>query len=450
MKSSKLILMLLAAAFVSLDVFGAGAAQWAKACEGEGYKSREFTCFDFFFPEKCKAPGAKKAEVEEEVFFTKEEKVERLKTTLKETEEKKLDLDSQLAWLDDTEEEEIKEAKKNIAETEETIKSLKQAIAELDPAFAAKEGITVAKDAGKKGGDAKKDAPKQKEFHEEDTFKYYKVDELNGELETIFRDTTSRLACDDTVNFSVSHAKIYFVTNPKLFGNLKGKEQLTPVRIVSVDKKARSILVFISPAVTDHLIKALGYAVANLILDEHMALSNPKGELCDAFRIGFCAWCADLDAVVEPNKIVAPEYLLENKLLLPSELFLPSKLEDPEKRLYFTRQSKAVVEYIFSASKEKFQKYVETVSGGNSGFRNSFQNLYVSKTWADSYDDFCNDLNFRIFFPLTKEAKDPEALAEWNKAIAEEDASASSGTDKPKKLRKQIKINHGYKRIIYK
>ncbi|MBR5945803.1 hypothetical protein IKZ80_01830 [bacterium] len=451
MKIPKLIFWFLAAVFVlSLDARGAGAAEWKKAFEGDKFKSHEFAYFDFFYPEKCMAPGAK-VQSSNDPFYDTEDKIDRYKADLRAAEEEKLDIEAQIAWLDDEEEEALKAAKGKLTAAEGKIKRLKSIVASLDPAFAEKEGIDAKKLAAEiKDEDAKKKAKQAKEFHEEDTFKYYKMQELNEGLENIFRDTVTRLGCEDAANYTVSHAKIYFVTDPKEFAKLKGNDHLTPVKVAYIDRKARSVLVFVSPKISKRLVEYVGFAVSKMILEEHMAISNPKGELCDAFKIGFSAWCSGLNAVVEPNKILEPEYLLENKLLLPSELFLPSKLEDPEKRLYFTRQSKAVVEYIFSASKEKFQKYVETVSGGNSGFRNSFQNLYVSKTWADSYDDFCNDLNFRIFFPLTKEAKDPEALAEWNKAIADEDASASSGTDKPKKLRKQIKINHGYKRIIYK
>ena len=452
MKIPKLIFLVLAAAFIlSIDAFGAGGAQWAKAFEGENIKSREFYHFVFYYPEKCTVPGAKAAATDG-VFHSEEEKLERFRTDLRNAEEEKLDIESQIAWLDETEEAELKEAKEKLAEAEERIKKLKRAVAELDPEFAAKEGIDLKKLAAEKKAEGKQPAKKPKEFHEEDTFKYYKMEELNDELDTAYNETVSRLSCEDAANYTVSHAKIYFVTNPKLFANLKGKDILTPVKIAYTDRKTRSILVFVSPKTSKYLAQAVGYAVSSMVLEDHMALSNPKGELCDSFKVGFAALCSRLNAVVEPNKIVDPEYLLENKLLLPSELFLPSKLEDPEKRLYFTRQSKAVVEYIFNASREKFLKYLETVTGGNSGFRNSFQNLYVSNVWADNYDDFCNDLNFRLFFPLTKDARDPTALAEWNKAIAEDDASYSGGTAKrdPKEPRKHIRIKNGVRHVYYR
>ena len=451
MKFSKLIFLFLAAVFVlSLDARGAGAAEWKKAFEGDKFESHEFTYFDFFYPEKCTVPGAG-AQASSDRSYDTEDKVDRYKADLRAAEEEKLDIESQIAWLDDEEEEALKVAKEKLAAAEEKVKRLKVIVASLDPAFAEKEGIDAKKLAAEvKKEDTSKKTKQAKEFHEEDTFKYYKMEELNEGLENVFRDTVSRLNCNDAANYNVSHAKIYFVTNPKEFARLKGKDRLTPVKVVYTDRKARSILVFISPKLSKRLVEYVGFAVSSMILEDHMALSNPKGELCDAFKIGFAAWCSGLNAVVEPNKIIEPEDLLENKLLLPSELFLPSKLEDPERRLYFTRQSRAVVEYVFGASKDKFLKYVETVSGGNSGFRNSFQNLYVSKIWANNYDDFCNDLSFRIFFPLTKEAKDPEALAEWNKAIAEDDANYSGGTEKHKGPRRQIKIRHGVKYYEYK
>ena len=451
MKTSKLIFLFLAYAFVcSLNVQGAGAAQWEKAFGGEGYKKHEFSYFDFYYPEKCMAPGGKKAEANGP-FYSEEEKVERLKIDLRNAEEEKLDIEAQIAWLEDTDEKEMKIAKEKLAAATEEVKRLKEAVALLDPNFAAKEGIDVSKLNAEKGQEAKKPVKKGKELHEEETYKYYNFEELNENLENIYRDATERLNCYDMVNYSVSHAKIYFVTNPKMFASLKGKDRLTPAKNVYTDRKARSVLVFVSPNISKRLLESVGYGIASMVLEEHLALSNPKGELCDAFKVGFAALCSGLGDCVEPNKIVESKYLLENKLLLPSELFLPSKLEDPERRLYFTRQSKAVVSYIYNASKDKFISYVKTVSGGNSGFRNSFQNLYVSKVWANNYDDFCNDLSFRVFFPLTKEATDPEAYAEWNKAIAEEDANFSGGTEKDKKLkpRRRIHWRNGHKYITY-
>ena len=42
--------------------------------------------------------------------------------------------------------------------------------------------------------------------------------------------------------------------------------------------------------------------------------------------------------------------------------------------------------------------------------------------WAWNYDDFCNNMSKRLFFPLTEEAqKDPVAMAEWRASLKQED-----------------------------
>ena len=238
----------------------------------------------------------------------------------------------------------------------------------------------------------------------------------------LIKDTLSKLQAGDVVDFSGDHCKIYVVTDSKRFAALKGKDDLTPADNVSVDSKARSILVCASPAVKPQLSASIKYGVASLILKEYINSVNPEGELCDALRVGICAHCACLNTVVEPDKIVTLPYLMEDKLLLPSELFWPSKL-NLEKKLYFTRQSRALASNIFLASETKLVEYIKIVKNGNSGFRHSFPNLYVSDKWAGSFDDFCNGLKKRVFYPLTKEPMaDPLALAKWQKALDEEDA----------------------------
>lgn len=268
-----------------------------------------------------------------------------------------------------------------------------------------------------------KSETRAKTLEEADTLKYYDLKQVGSDIYAALSDVTGKLNAKEIISFYDDHCKIYVVTDPKLFAALKGKDAPSPADNISVDSKAHSILVCATPNNKPHLESSLGYGVASLVLKEYMASVNPEGELCDALRVGLCAHCSGLNDVVEPNRIFTLPYLLENKLLLPSELFMPQKIGTPEKKLYFLRQSRALVSNIFLASESKFAEYVKTVKDGNSGFRNSFQDLYVSDKWAANYDDFCNNLPLRVFYPLTKEPMtNPKALSKWEKALADADA----------------------------
>ena len=305
--------------------------------------------------------------------------------------------------------------------------------------------------------DGKEEIKKQVNvLKETDTFQYYKFIRIDLYLLNLLQKTVVRLQAADIVDYSSDHCKIYLVTDSKRFANLKGKDEFSPAGNVSVDKKTRSILVCATPASRPQLEKSIGYGVVSLILREYMDSVNPEGALCDALRIGLCAHCSCLNAVVEPNRIVTRPYLLEDKLLLPSDLFWPPKMDDLEKKLYFTIQSRALVSNIMLASEPKFVEYLKVVKGGNSGFRNSFQYLYVSDKWAGSYDDFCNGLNKRIFYPLTKEPMtDPLAVAKWQKALDDEDADPPekkklSTWERECERESHIHRHPGIKKVYYK
>ena len=151
--------------------------------------------------------------------------------------------------------------------------------------------------------------------------------------------------------------------------------------------------------------------------------------------------------------MVAPYSPLE-LLLLPEELFLPPGIKDPERRLYFLRQSRALASNLFLAGEAKFVDYINTVKGGNSGFRNSFQNLYVSDKWAGNYDDFCKNLNLRVFYPLTKEPMtDPLALDKWEKSLAKDDAAPPAEIERKRTdLREKenhIRVHHRIEKVYH-
>jgi len=284
---------------------------------------------------------------------------------------------------------------------------------------------------------------------EADTFKYYDLQQLCIASLFTLANIGKKLHVTVTNSF-----KIYVVTDPKRFAALKGKDDLSPVGNICFDSKARSMLVCATPANKPKLGYSLRYGVASLILKGHMDAVNPEGELCDALTVGICAHCSCLNDVVEPDRIVTLPYLLEDKLLLPEELFLPPGMKDPERRLYFLRQSRALASNIFLAGEAKFAEYINTVKGGNSGFRNSFQNLYVSDKWAGNYDDFCKNLNFRVFYPLTKEPMtDPLALDKWEKSLAKDDAAPPAEIERKRTdLREKenhIRVHHRIDKVYH-
>lgn len=285
---------------------------------------------------------------------------------------------------------------------------------------------------------------------EADTLAFYDLKHIYADAFLTLADIGKKLDVTVTNSF-----KIYVVTDPRRFAALKGKGDLSPADNISVDSKNRSILVCATPANKTKLGNSLRYGIASLILKKHMDAVNLEGELCDALRVGICAHCSCLNDVVKPNKIVTLPYLLEDKLLLPDDLFLPPKMKDPERMLYFLRQSRVLVSNLFLADESKFVEYINTVKGGNSGFRNSFQNLYVSDKWARSYDDFCNGLNRRIFYPLTKEPMtDPLALAKWQRSLADEDADPPekkkmSSYDREREKEAHIRVHYNIPKINY-
>lgn len=291
---------------------------------------------------------------------------------------------------------------------------------------------------------------------ETNTLQYYKLIPISGDLIFFLQKTLNLLQAAEIVDYSENHCKIYIVTDPRRFAALKGKDELNPAGNVSVDSKSRSILVCATPNNKLQLENSIKYGAASLILKEYMASVNPEGELCDALRVGICAHCSCLDAVLEPNRVITLPYLLEDKLLLPSELFSPSRLDNPEKKLYFTRQSRALVSNIFLVGELQFLEYIKTVKNGNSGFRSSFPNLYVSDKWAGTFDSFCNGLLKRVFYPLTKEPMtDPLALAKWQKTIDEEDADPPekkklSSWDREQEKQSHIRRHPGIKKVYYK
>lgn len=216
---------------------------------------------------------------------------------------------------------------------------------------------------------------------------------------------------------------VYVVTSPKLWMEIAQKPSLvTPVRNVRIDKKGKAVLVFASPQNKDKLNNSIGYAVASFVLQDILQKRNKNDdpELAEAIATGFCAWGSDLNCVVEPQRVIDPPVLEEDKLIQPTELFQPRQMNDPVRCLYFTRQSSALVKYI--AENGNLRTYLRKAKGGNSGFRSSFQFLDVSKTWGFDYDEFCNKLNKRVFFPLTDSAQSsPNAMAKWARELQDED-----------------------------
>ena len=279
----------------------------------------------------------------------------------------------------------------------------------------------IAKGTGTKKAKGK-EAPAAQPMKEDDTGKYYLQETLNyvGEMIDNIEDYFYDRKNGDALEIM---CYVYVVTSPKVWKAIASKPSLvTPVRNLRYDKKNNSILVFASPQNKDQLDKTIAYGVACCILQDLLNKynENKDAEFAEAMNVGFCANASGLDCVVDPVKVTSLDVLREDKLISPSELFSPRQMTDPVRCLYFTRQCATMFKYIMENG--KLDKYFKKATGGNSGFRSSFQYLVVSETWGNDYDDFCNNLTKRVFFPLTDSAQSsPNAMAMWRRKIQDED-----------------------------
>ena len=203
-------------------------------------------------------------------------------------------------------------------------------------------------------------------------------------------------------------------------------------------------MLFASPQIKDKLALSAAFAAASVAFDQALAVVNQNSsEVPDIISYGLRAKASALDAVVDLNKITQIELLKEKELLLPSELLNPTRMNDSKRCFYFIKQSKAIVDFFGT---NRIKEYLKVAKGGNSGFRTSYQNIINRAEWAWDYDDFCNNMSKRLFFPLTETAnKDPQKMGEWQSSIKNEDKELARRTAEREKLKKEREYRKKYR-----
>ena len=431
--------------FFALSSWAAGPQDWKKAFKDAKVMEGESVNVNYF--ENCQVPGEGKDKVAPappkepesdkfDIFYTEtgEEtdalKLERYKENLDHYTRQAAETEKSLKALgpdaDESDKEELEmellSMKAMIEATEELIAEVKENIKAKNPAAAAEEVKEEKKEEKKEAAkEEPKDnsAPGKNPTHAELTAEYYKVSDLVSNAVERFKIAKGTLQIGDAMD----HIKfsVYLVTDPKMWKSLKREGKLnSPARNVDWDLKSRSVLLFASPAIRAKLPHSLNFAIASLAFEQKMKIVNPKGEASDLIERGFAFHVSGLDAVVDLNKVFSLPAIKEKDLLLMSELVSPTRMNDPKRCLCFARQSAAVVRFFMKHGKFLSQ-YLKNVQGGNSGFRNSFQFMDLNEHWADSYDEFCNNVSTRLFFPLTETAKDDTAYSEWKQSLQDED-----------------------------
>jgi hypothetical protein len=469
-------------AFFCASGLFAGPQEWKKAFKDA--KIEESSEVDILYFEQCQVPGKAKAKVEETNF-------KELKADDPKAEEVKNPFDSEAEWGSD---DKLANARENVEHYNEEIAHINEQLKKLDPdadfeevknlkfelkanqamleiaqeVLAEMEGKPAEKETPKKPEEKKEEKVEKKtaaaekpkkgpETHFEPTAKFYDIPQLAGAGSECFSRARGILGVnsdDGKIKY-----KVYLVTEPKMWKALKREgKHFSPARNADWDLKSRSVLLFASPAITNSLAASLKFVMASLAFERKMLEVNPKEEASDLVARGFAFHVSGLNSVVDVNKVFYLRALKEKDLLAPSELINPTRMNDPKRLLCFSRQCAAVVDFFMKHS-NFFSKYIPSLQGGNSGFRNSFQHLGLGEDWAENYDDFCNNMTTRLFFPLTEAANDAEAYAEWkqsldNDAIAQKDKEAMLQKRKETRERRHAEYKSTHtssgKRIIYR
>ena len=467
--------------FLGLTSLAAGPQEWKKAFKDA--KIEESSEVDILYFEQCQVPGKAKAKVEEtkveepvaeevkdpfnsEAEWGSDDKLTNARENIQHYNEEIANINEQLKKLDpDADFEEVKNLKFELKANQAMLEIAQEVLAEMEGKSAEKEVSKkpeekkeVKKEEKKEEKTASAEKPKKgPETHFESTSKYYDIPSLASSASGCFEHAKSILgvSSDD----GKIHYKVYFVTDPKMWKALKREgKHFSPARNADWDMKSRSVLLFASPAITNSLAASLKFAMASLAFERKMLEVNPKEEASDLVARGFAFHVSGLDSVVDINKVFYLRALKEKDLLAPSELINPTRINDPKRLLCFSRQCAAVVDFFMKHS-NFFSKYLPSLQGGNSGFRNSFQHLGLGEEWAENYDDFCNNMTTRLFFPLTEAANDAEAYSEWKQSL-ENDAIAQKDKEEMLQRRKETrerrhneyKSTHtsSGKRIIYR
>ena len=473
-------------AFFCASGLFAGPQEWKKAFKDA--KIEESSEVDILYFEQCQVPGKAKAKVEETNFkelkaddpkaeevkdpfnseaeWGSDDKLTNARENIRHYNEEIANINEQLKSLDpDADFEEVKNLKFELKANQAMLDIAKEVLAEMEGKPSEKEVAKkpeekkeVKKEEKKEENTAAAEKPKKgPEVHFESTARYYDLQELASAASGCFDSAKNILgvSSDD----GKIHYKVYFVTDPKMWKALKREvKHFSPARNADWDLKSRSVLLFASPAITNSLAASLKFAMASLAFERKMLEVNPKEEASDLVARGFAFHVSGLNSVVDVNKVFYLRALKEKDLLAPSELINPTRMNDPKRLLCFSRQCAAVVDFFMKHS-NFFSKYIPSLQGGNSGFRNSFQHLGLGEDWAENYDDFCNNMTTRLFFPLTEAANDAEAYSEWKQSL-ENDAIAQKDKEEILQRRKETrerrhneyKSTHtsSGKRIIYR
>ena len=468
--------------FLTAEATAAGPQDWKKAFkDAKNFESFEL---DILYFEQCQVPGKAKAKVEETNFkelkaddpkaeevkdpFSSEaewgsdDKLANARENVEHYNEEIAHINEQLKKLDlDPDSEEVKNLKFELKANQTMLEIAQEVLAEM-------EGKPAEKEPPKKPEEKKEEKVEKKtasaekpkkgpETHFESTAKFYDIPQLAGAGSECFSRARGILGVNS--DDGKIHYKVYLVTEPKMWKALKREgKHFSPARNADWDLKSRSVLLFASPAITNSLAASLKFVMASLAFERKMLEVNPKEEASDLVARGFAFHVSGLNSVVDVNKVFYLRALKEKDLLAPSELINPTRMNDPKRLLCFSRQCAAVVDFFMKHS-NFFSKYIPSLQGGNSGFRNSFQHLGLGEDWAENYDDFCNNMTTRLFFPLTEAANDAEAYAEWkqsldNDAIAQKDKEAMLQKRKETRERRHAEYKSTHtssgKRIIYR
>ena len=390
---------LLLTALLSVSALYAGFAEkWNEAYASEEKGVLTEGAFTVHFPKKYVAPGPDPKTFKGPTVNLKEltpEKLERLKEEVFRTEKELKEATKKVKKLkEEYDEESLEYAEKRLKMAEEFHNRAKLNLKSAEDHIKAQKARAM----GRKIKSAGAEKPLT---HVANTHEYFS-------LQDVMRYAMTSVSGMDAINnanltWEEGSAKVYVVTDGELYKKMKYKDPLVaPVTNVSQEPKTRSFLLYCSPDLTNCLAQAFAYAACETFFHDFMEVENPDGEAADVVRIGYCACCSKLDAVVTIKKVYDPPALEEEKLLLPSQLTDINFIKDPDQCVYFLRQSKAMVKPMIEAGSDKLENFFKKAKHGNSGMRASFNNIRLHKEWGEGYDGFMLTLPEKGFLPLTK------------------------------------------------
>ena len=421
----KKVLFLLS--FLALPLFGATPEMWAKALpDNEKNEIVKEGYFTIHCPKTFIAPGPAPVDptqegLNEDAYDFSDmtpDKLMRQKAALKRYEKEYKAAEKRIKELEEEfDEETLVYAEKRYKENKNLYDKTKVYVEKGEAWLADLRARYLARKAGIKP---------RKETHEtrlKDYFKLYFVcrtaTEVVNALQTDFDE-------EGTVIWNNGAFDIYMVTDEKAFEDLKARSLIfTPCSMISQDPYSKNLLVYVSASDTNTLVQAVSYAACAAFLKEFVEKHNPGRELNDAISLGISANYSKLNHICKPGKTFTLPFLLQEKLLPLTQVFNPSKFKNDTEALYFLRQSKALADFFRRHSMESFREFVKKSKGGNSGVRTDYDLLNIKEHWSTDFDNFCKNVPYRIFWPLTKEAvTNPHALEAWSKKCIDEDTAA--------------------------